>query len=174
MEEQDKSYEESKKDISDLWLQDIYKALKNIEMDEKILRTGTTDIAQFVEIISISNNPGGVEGQTIIRTANMLIQDFEILLNNISPILKPEIMEMFRKLLKEIDDMLIDRNELYRERFQPARSGRVGRGSFIGIIRKEKFYSLIQKVSYLRCEIVKQLAHILFVQDFKQENKKRT
>ena len=82
-------FEESKKDISDRWLERLDQSLKSLEHYERIIRNGHPDIYEFIEASGFKN-PEVRTSLAQIDAIKFMISEFEICFNNCQKVIKKD------------------------------------------------------------------------------------
>lgn len=145
--------ERSLKDISNQWINLVFKSLENLERYEKLMREGCKDLLDYVQLTKIQL----LDAQ--IKNVSFMISEISILLENVKPILeKKDYIQMsvsLKNIRKEYPDsyeIIID--EMFKTKIP---------------MFKPNFYKLQESLSRLRSQIVSSLSKILYIQEEKIE-----
>jgi len=149
--------EESKKDISDKWLDRIDISLKNLEFYERQLKTGHQDLTEYVNTTLGYNNPYLRSCQAQIESISFFIEEFSIIFNNIEKVIEKSKLEEMRKKLHYCRDI---NNGKYAKVYTPVSTDK---NVLKKLIFEKNFYVLINLLSNLRRELVNQLSHLLWI-----------
>jgi len=174
--------EDSKRSVSDRWLDLIFECLKNLEKYERSARNGSIDLTQYLTLRydeGFIDQPN-IETEIRIKSINLMISEFRILITNFGDIILPK--EFIEKCNKVLNWANAERN--YIATLEDEKKGNyytkaeVKRYYADGSLTKEilflitgkKFYSILNELSNLRAELVRELKDILFMLDPKTKD----
>ncbi len=167
MEEDNKTKTEetnqSKKDITNKWLDLIYTHLTNLDSLERRARDGCKDI---IEYVNIPRNQLQSLPDIQIKNLSLLISEFEMTFKDVEEVVNPKsfknMLGKFNEIIKikvnGFKGILCYTNETnINSRYKPIRKNKKKLTS--------TFYLLINKLSELRGDLVTSLKHILWIKD---------
>ena len=164
--EQNQDKIESVKNISQLWLQNIYENLKNLENMERLAREGCESVFDYVQIpIRIRNK---VVAEAQYKNLRLMVSEMILLLTDITPICKKE-------FIKGVSDMvhLIKARITHRKDFISTPINQT-KGKLTDSKLLNSFYITLEKITDLRIKVIKEISPTLFVgQDMNKKIKKK-
>lgn len=162
---------ESKKDVSEKWLDDIYFSLRTLEMFERQLRAGVVDLFEFLHSLGYSNATGKA-AIAQAKAIQLVTDEFELILNNTEKIIpKDKLKDLRTKLLFCLNIQGGKYGKMFDYKY---RSQNMSSGSYVcGINLYKPFFIFQNTISQMRKELVSCLSHILFVTDKKKNLKSK-
>lgn len=156
---------QSKKDISNKWLDAIYERLVSLNFHEKLARDGCQSIIQYV---NIPHQQLQALPQIQLKNLDLSISDFDMMFKDINDVVKGNQLKEMKKKLSKIKSLKIgDLNGVSYYKFNNV----VVKGK-----QKKKlaltstFYIMVNELSELRGDLVSSLKHILWKQDDEQSS----
>lgn len=169
MEEDDRT-EESKKNISEKWLESIRLSLERLESYEMYAREGCESIIEYC------NLPLGTSLEIIqLKNASFWISEFKNVFTKSKSIIDDKKFEVMEKELMSIERFLSNKESFPNTKDFNIKAGKEiicwdTLSDFIShpnkvlkkIILSDYFYMQIDRLSKLRCSLIQELEHILF------------
>ena len=153
------NFEESKKDISDKWLDKIDDSLKRLEFYERQLRVGHQNIFEYINGLGFTN-PYVKTCLAQIEATTLMIEEFEIIFTNTEKIIANE------KMIELKNKLVLCRNissGKYGECHKGLHEFKKGKSILTKVIFKKPFDDLLKELSELRRELVNELSHLLWI-----------
>lgn len=151
--------DESKKDVSNRWLNFIYDSLIRLEEDERRMRNGCLDLVEFFQL---SQNNKNLITDLQINNMKFMLDEFDILLHNVRSILTKEKYDRLREKLKLYTDIFKGESKVELFKVVVSNADRKNR------TRSEltpAFNKIADDLGKLRAKLVQNLDHILFIKD---------
>lgn len=86
----------SQKNITDKWLDNIFKSLENLDLYQRRLRNGCMDLMEYINSLGLTDNLDKIRYQN----AGIMITEFRILLDNVKKIINEKEFELLSNDLK--------------------------------------------------------------------------
>ncbi len=169
MEEDDRT-EESKKNISEKWLESIRQSLERLESYEMYAREGCESIIEYC------NLPSGTPLEIIqLKNASFWISEFKNVFAKTKSIIDNKNFEVMEKELISIERFLSNKESFPNTKDFNSKAGKeiicwdtlsdsisYPNQVLKKVILSPYFYMQIDRLSMLRCSLIQQLEHILF------------
>lgn len=152
--EESNSFEST--NINALWLQNIYENLKNLEFHERLAREGCNSIIEYIQMPYDKRNIFLSEVQ--YKNLRFIITEINLLLTDLSPVVNEKELEEYRKQLDNLERVINLRKLFIREIYSSIKKE---------ITKSEMtpfFLETVGFVTKLRVNIIKSIAHLLYVQ----------
>lgn len=140
--------------INEKWLQNIYENIQKLEENERIIREGCSSVLDFVQIPL--NNREIIIGLTQYKTLKFFLTEFNLLLADLTPILKDDEAKDFEKVLKEMNN-IINLEKLFLDNRYDIKN------NLTSCKPTQFFYSTLDILHTLKVDLFKKIKHILYL-----------
>lgn len=87
--------------INAKWLENIYENIKHLEDHERLAREGCRTVLEFVQIPA--NTREIVLGETQFKNIKLFVNEFSLLLSDLSPVIEEKKLEEFRNAIDAVE-----------------------------------------------------------------------
>lgn len=141
--------------INAKWLDNVYDNIKRIEDYERLAREGCLTLLDFVSIPESQRNV--TLGEAQFKNLKMLVTEFSLLMSDLSPVIKDNVLEDFRSQLRDIDNALNNESWFLKRIYNTSRQVKQ-------VKLTDFFYTSLRFVSNLKIKLFKEIRHILYIQ----------
>lgn len=163
----------SMKDVSDKWLDLIFNSLKLLEYYEREFKSGCQGIQDFIQQLGYAN-PYGILAMSQVKAMELLVNEFDITLTNIEPIISKNKYEEMRKKLLYCMELQSSKYGVLYEYTWGCTDKFHGKPYTNGIKFHLLFFTFIQKTAELRGDIIRELSPVLFIKQLGKQKQKQT
>ena len=167
MEEGEKHNGESLKNVSDRFLDLIFDSLRSLQENETCMKEGCANLVEYMREFNI---PSSDINNIQVKNMQLMINEFDKLFKNITPIVEKDTMKNMKQKLNEYQKVM-DKGYINKEgkTFMIYKSGYDQLKKTNNINIKPLFYMVGNQLSDLRGEVILSLKHILYTQKTKDK-----
>ena len=142
--------------INALWLENIYENLKNLEKMERIAREGCSSVFEYLQYSPQDRKV--MVGDIQYRNLSLMFTEFELLLTDLVPVVNGEKHEFYLRIIKPFQKIIKHRDMFVSER-------KLLNGSISATVTTDEFWKVLDVLSDLRRDIIKEISPILYVKE---------
>lgn len=141
--------------INSKWLENVYENLKNLENLERMAREGCLSLIDYVQIQPKNKQSFFTDVQ--YKNARMIVGEMRLLLTDLVPIIKQESHISFMKTLQELERAIYTRELFVVDNWS------VTTNTITHSRLTPFFFQTMDFLSDLKLKIIREIAHILYV-----------
>lgn len=149
--------------INSLWLNNIFENLKNLEMMERNAREGCQGIMEYLMIPHEQRR--AIISDTQYKNLRMMISEIHLLLTDLSPVIDDTKLKEFNSRLELVKESTKERKNFIKETYSLNKT-------LVSSSLSELFEPSLEYVSELKREIIKEISHLLYIKEEKNNKKK--
>lgn len=141
--------------INTRWLENIYENLKNLEMYERMAREGCISILDYIQF--------PVENRSVFlcdiqyKNLRFIVNEMDLLMTDLTPVIDETKLEEFRTVLDKIGKKINNREVFVSDSYSSLR-GKITDSKMTNV-----FHETLGFLMVLRQQVIKSIAHILYV-----------
>jgi hypothetical protein len=141
--------------INELWTKNIYENLKSLEQLERLAREGCENLFEYFQIPQ--EQKMFMFGDIMYKNMRFMVTEFILLLSDLTPVMKPDKHKQFLEQIMEIDKIKENRKLFVKDIYQATTNS-------IKVSKATPFlYDTISFLSTFKIELVREIAHLLYI-----------